>query len=282
VGIAERFVEGTNFLGRTGDGGRLGSRVGNNIAMIELKNRVIMVTGASSGIGRECAILCSRAGASVALVGRDVGRLEETRSRMSGPGHCVVRQELTDFEALGGMVGRVVEEMGPVSGLVHSAGSQMTRSLGRMTAAGYGEMFSIHAVAGFELARWICRGENRAAGRVSLVMVASMMGLVGRPGLTAYAASKGAVIAGVRAMAVELAGKGVTVNSVSPGMVMTPLMEGYLAGLTAEQAAERREQYPLGPGQPEDVAQACVFLLSDAARWITGTNLVVDGGCSAG
>jgi NAD(P)-dependent dehydrogenase (short-subunit alcohol dehydrogenase family) len=115
-----------------------------------------------------------------------------------------------------------------------------------------------------------------------VVLVASMMGLVGRPGLTAYAASKGAVIAGARAMAVEMAGKGVTVNSVSPGMVMTPLMEEYLAGLTEEQAAERTAKYPLGPGQPEDVAQACVFLLSDAARWITGTNLVMDGGCSAG
>jgi NAD(P)-dependent dehydrogenase (short-subunit alcohol dehydrogenase family) len=249
--------------------------------MINLMGRTLLVTGASSGIGRQCAILCSELGAVVALMGRDEQRLEETRGQLVGGGHCVVRQDLTELEGLGPAVKRVVDEIGPLSGLVHSAGIQLTRPLAAMSSAAYQEILAVNVVSGFELARMLCRRENRAVGRVSLVFIASIMGTVARPGLTAYCASKGAMIAGVRALALELARKKVTANCVSPGMVRTPLMEMHLGKLTEEQAAAREARYPLGVGEPADVAGACAFLLSEQARWITGTNLVIDGGASA-
>jgi NAD(P)-dependent dehydrogenase (short-subunit alcohol dehydrogenase family) len=249
--------------------------------MIDLRNRAILITGASSGIGRQCAITCSELGASVALVGRNAARLAETQSLLAKGTHCVVEQDLTAYEALGPAVSKVVEQLGPISGFVHSAGIQLTQPLAVMTAAKYAELFAINVVSGFELARIICRKEHLAAGRASLVFIASIMGLVARPGLTAYCASKGALIAGIRSMALELARKEVTVNCISPGMILTPLMQEHLDTLSEAQRTERKQLYPLGPGQPGDVAGACAFLLSQQARWITGTNLVIDGGYSA-
>ena len=109
-------------------------------------------------------------------------------------------------------------------------------------------------------------------------MIASITAVVGRPGVAAYAASKGAIVSVVKTLALEMASKGMTINCISPGTILTPLMQNMLESLTEEQQAERKAGFPLGLGQPSDIANTAMFLLSDGARWITGQNIVVDGG----
>ena len=102
--------------------------------------------------------------------------------------------------------------------------------------------------------------------------------MIGRVGVSAYAASKGAIVSAVKKMALELAKRSVRINAVSPGTVLTPLMQSYLSQISEDDRQKRVEGFPLGLGEPTDVANACIYLLSDAARWVTGQNIVVDGG----
>ena len=111
-----------------------------------------------------------------------------------------------------------------------------------------------------------------------MVLVSSITAVIGRGGVSAYSASKGAMISAIRSMALELAKKRITVNCISPGTVMTPLMENYLSTLSAEDYKKRIDGFPLGLGQVEDISNACIYLLSGASRWVTGQNLIVDGG----
>ena len=140
----------------------------------------------------------------------------------------------------------------------------------------------MNVIAGIELARTIIKKKYISSVGASLVYIASVMGINGQPGKTAYSASKGALIAAVRSMALELAPNNIRVNAVSPGVVDTPMSQKLFSEIP--QAAQQAviSMHPLGIGRPDDIAQACLFLLSDASRWITGTNLIIDGGYSAG
>ena len=249
--------------------------------MIDLAGKVIVVTGATSGIGRQCAITCSQLGASVAVMGRNRDRLDETMRSLAGGEHLALAHDLKEVQALGALVSRISADLGPISGFVHAAGVQVTKSLATMLAEDYSEVMSVNVVSAFELARIISRKEHLDPKGAGFVFIASVMGSVARPGLVAYCASKGALTSGARSMALELCRKRVTVNTISPGMIRTTLLDEHLAMLSESQLADRLKLYPLGPGTPQDVASMCAFLLSDHARWITGTNVVIDGGYSA-
>jgi NAD(P)-dependent dehydrogenase (short-subunit alcohol dehydrogenase family) len=133
-----------------------------------------------------------------------------------------------------------------------------------------------------ELARAICRRDAMDPGGGSVLFVSSIYSVFGKPGQIAYSGSKGAVVAAARAMAVELARRNIRVNVISPGMVQTEMVEKSFAGLSTGQVDALRATHPLGFGSPEEVAHAAAFLLLPESRWITGINLIVDGGCSAG
>ena len=139
----------------------------------------------------------------------------------------------------------------------------------------------INYVAGMELARSVTRRDLLSEAGGAVLFISAVYGLIGKPGLIAYSGSKGAVIAGARAMAIELARRNVRVNVLSPGMVRTEMTEKAMSGLSTLQVQALKDAHPLGFGSPEDVAHAAAFLLAPESRWITGTNLVVDGGCSA-
>ncbi len=242
-----------------------------------LENKTIIVTGASSGIGRQCAIDCSKVGARVIMVARNEERLHETLSQMDGDNHLVEIVDLSQLENIITLFSSVLEKVGKVDGLIHSAGMEKTAPLKLLKPEDYDQVMRTNTLSAFEMCRFLSNKKYCNEG-ASLVFIASITAVVGRAGVTAYSASKGALVAATRSMALELASKKIRVNCISPGTILTPLMQNYLSTLTEEQYTKRISGFPLGLGEPSDISNACIYLLSDASHWMTGQNLIVDGG----
>jgi NAD(P)-dependent dehydrogenase (short-subunit alcohol dehydrogenase family) len=238
------------------------------------------VTGASSGIGRETAILLSELGSRVVLTGRDGNRIESTRARMKGEGHVVELFDLSALDAIPGWIRSITARTGPLYGLVHCAGIHKMNSLPGISVAHITTLLQSNLSPSIMLLKaWRQRGCSIAGG--SAVLLGSAAALKGEPGLSIYSATKAALTAFVRSIALEIAPDGTRVNCVAPGCVETEMLDRVQKSLTEEQCSALLQQHPLGFGKPRDVAHSIVFLLSDAGRWITGTTLVVDGGYSA-
>jgi len=247
---------------------------------INLSGRSYLVTGGSSGIGRASAILLSQLNARLIVVGRDRARLAETSTMLNGTGHQLEAFDLSSFEDIQGWLKKVTSVSGPLDGLVHSAGSQKIRPLRFLKANDVEEMMRINVSAALGLAKAF-RQKGVCTPRSSVVLLSSVMGLVGQVGQAAYSATKSALISLTKSLALELAPEGIRVNCVAPGVVKTDMLEKMQQSLTAEQFKAIEDMHPLGLGTPQDVAFAIAFLLSDMARWITGTTLVIDGGYTA-
>ena len=250
-------------------------------SIVDLKNKNIIVTGASSGIGRQCAVTFSQLGANVTLIARNEERLKETYNKLDKGNHLIISQEITEYDKLKEIVNTAVDKIGKISGFVHSAGIEMTVPLRSMAPSYYENMFATNVISGFELARIISKKKYLDEKGVSFIFISSVMGMLGQSGKIGYCASKGALISGSKAIALELAKKNIRVNCVLPGVVETEMSNKILENLPEESKKSILGMHPLGLGNPEDIANACAFLVSDAARWITGTNLIIDGGYSA-
>lgn len=250
--------------------------------MIDLTGKVILVTGASSGIGRQCAITLSRLGAAVGLFGRNLSRLEETLALCARPEkHYSISLELTNYDAIESAVSECVSNLGRISGLICAAGISTTRPLSSLKPEQMVNLLAANTVAPMIFTKFASRRANFAAEGGSIVLLSSVMSLAGEKGKSLYSASKGALVSASRSLALELASRQIRVNSVSPGVVLTPMVENAVYSQTAEAFEWIQALHPLGFGSPDDVANVCAFLVSDAARWITGTNIVVDGGYCA-
>jgi NAD(P)-dependent dehydrogenase (short-subunit alcohol dehydrogenase family) len=189
-----------------------------------------------------------------------------------------------DLSDLSGIMPAVKESaavVGRLYGLCHAAGMVDTLPLSATGPEKLQAMMQVNYIAGVELARAVTRRDLLSEEGGSVLFVSAVYGLIGKPGQIAYSGSKGAVTAAARAMAIELARRNVRVNVLSPGMVRTEMTEKALAGLSTQQVQGLKDAHPLGFGTPEDVAHAATFLLSPESKWITGANLVVDGGCAA-
>ena len=237
-----------------------------------LADKTVLVTGASSGIGKATAIECARMGAKVFITGRNEERLRETFDRLEGEGHHLVVADITMDEDRQ----RLVESLPQIDGFVCNAGITKRRPVSYIKEDELREVFDTNTFSAFLLTKAIMKAKkmNRDG---SLVFMSSMAAKQVTPGNAMYAASKAAIESFSRSCAQEYAGKGIRSNAILPGMVETPLT--MLGMLSAEDIERDKQHYMLKRyGKPEEIAWAVIFLLSDASKWITSTSLVVAGG----
>jgi NAD(P)-dependent dehydrogenase (short-subunit alcohol dehydrogenase family) len=247
---------------------------------MDLAGSTVLVTGASSGIGRETAVVLGELNARVVLTGRDQGRLEETFGRLSGEGHRIEPFDLARVEEIPNWLRSLARRNGPLRGLVHCAGVQLTSPIRFVTQRNSEDLLRTNLQSAIMLMRGFSNKDCHAA-ESSAVFVSSIAGLVGRPSLSVYGASKAALIGLARGLAVELAPQQIRVNCVAPGYVATEMLAQLRELLSPEEFEALERAHPLGFGAARDVANAAAFRLADTGRWITGSTLVVDGGYSA-
>ena len=239
----------------------------------------VLVTGASSGIGRATAELFLQNGATVALTGRRLEPLEEaSRTATTGKAYCLTA-DLANEEEATACVGQAVERLGGLDVLINAAGILKSGSLEATSLDLWDEMMNINVRSVFHLMQMAAPHLERSRGNI--VNVSSVTGLRSFPNVLAYCVSKAAVDQLTRCAALELAPKGVRVNAVNPGVVVSGLHraggmqeEGYAAFLE-----HSKTTHPLGRvGRPEEIAELIYFLASDKAAWITGETVSIDGG----
>lgn len=245
---------------------------------MDLTGKRILVTGASSGLGRETSFVLSKLGAKVVLVARNKERLEEAYNRLEGTGHSVYEYDLEQLDGIPKLLKDIAAEQGRLSGLFHAAGVASASSINMVKEKSIDSIFLSSAFASLMLARGFSHRDVREEGPGSIVFMSSAAALTGTKGMAIYSSSKAAVDGAVRAIAVELADKGIRVNSIAAGMIKTKMHSTFENNASSEVMDKKESLHPLGFGVPSDVAFAAAFLLSDASRWITGTTMVVDGG----
>lgn len=233
-----------------------------------LDGKTILITGASKGIGQEVARQCAAAGAQLVIVGRDIERLDETLKSLSGQGHRALVVELNDADARK----QLATDCGALDGVVHSAGIRGLAPMKIVGDAFLKNVMDTNYFAPMMLTRHLlAKGHIRANG--SLIFLSSIAALTGTVGVGPYSGSKAALVGTLRPLALELAKRGIRANALCPGLVETTL-------ITEDKAwfEESCKRYPLGIGLPEDVAQACIYFLSDASSKVTGSVFSMDGG----
>jgi NAD(P)-dependent dehydrogenase (short-subunit alcohol dehydrogenase family) len=239
----------------------------------QLHGKTVLVTGASSGIGRAVAVECARVGARLVISGRNQERLDETMAMMnavSSAAHVACVADVTDAAQLG----QLVEAAGEVDGVVHAAGISSVAPMRMLRQAAMQNTLDNNLMAPLMLTQRLMYKKSLRNG-ASLVFLSSIAAHTATLGLSPYAASKAALEGMIRPLALEIAPRGMRANALAPDIVDTPMVNR-----DDDLMETQRKLYPLGLGKPEDVAYAAIYLLSDASRKVTGTRLHLDGGIS--
>ena len=241
--------------------------------LLDFSNKRILIDGSARGIGKKTAVLLSRLGARIAMMDVNEQLLTESIKDLSGNGHMKIVCDLEDLHILGNITNRIIGEFGPIHGYVHCTGIRAYRPLNVMDYEILQRVMNVNFVSFVEIVKALTRKGNFEPG-LSIVAVSSISARTGGAGVGAYAASKAAIDGIIRSLAQELQKKKIRINSVMPGQVKTESYDEFI-GDNIDPVLSR--QY-LGLAQPEDVANAITFLLSDMSKMITGSALPLDGG----
>lgn len=238
-----------------------------------LENKTILVTGASSGIGKATAIECSKLGAKVVLTGRNEERLNQTLAELEGEGHLAIVADLATDDG----VNTLVDQSLKIDGLVNNAGATVTVPVQFINRENLEGLMQVNTVAPILLFQRLMKSKKLGKG-ASVVFTASVSGLCcAGLGNSLYSTSKAAIGGFVKNAALELAGKNIRVNAVCPGMIDTHILDAGIVG--ADDLERERQKYPMKRfGKPEEVAWSIIYLLSDASSFTTGSTLLMDGG----
>lgn len=240
--------------------------------IFSLKGKRILVTGGSSGIGRQIAIDAAAMGASVTIVARNKDKLADVAAELVGEGHQYFMVDLTNENNLVDFIKNTV----PFDGVVFNAGIVEYAPVKFLSAEKIKKIFDTNYNSGVILSQQLIK--NKLVNKKgSLVFISSVASKIGVAGTALYASSKAALSAYTRVIASELAPQGTRANSISPGIIITPMTKE-ATSLTTDEIDEKEKAYPLGYGKPEDVSALAIYLLSDVSRWMTGSDLVIDGG----
>lgn len=244
-----------------------------NYNPFSLKGKTIFITGASSGIGKAVAIECAKMGANLIISGRNSGRLLETLNTLEGFGHIQLLADLSSNEKNS----EIVDRLPSIDGIVFSAGYTKILPFQFINETDINKLMQVNFMSPALLSQLLVKNKKLNKG-ASIVFISSISGVFcSSVAGTIYSASKGAVNGLVKAMAIDLSSKNIRVNSVNPGMINTNIISHDM--ISSEQFQEDIKKYPLKRyGRPEEVAFAVIYLLSDAAKWVTGSNLLIDGG----
>ncbi len=237
-----------------------------------LQEKTILITGASSGIGRAIAIACAHAGATIIATGRNKNALEDLMSALPGNNHSYITADLTNKTERDNLV----HNLPSLNGVVHAAGIGFTLPAKFTTEQTIDDVFDANFKAPILLQTSLITNKRLAKG-ASIVFIASITSSMPKIGNSLYSASKAALISYARVLSLELAPKMVRVNCISPAMVWTKLIT--CGNLSLEDLKADEKTYPLKRyGQPEDIAPLAVYLLSDSSSWMTGSNVEITGG----
>lgn len=247
-----------------------------NYNPFSLKNKTILITGASSGIGRAIAIECSKMGAVIVITGRNANRLHETFTELDGDGHKQIIADVTNENEIISLV----QDIPILDGVVHCSGIGISLPFQFCKGDKARPIIETNLISPISLSYQLVKMKKLSKKGASIIFISSIAGhLVSYPGNSIYSASKAGLIGLTKGMSIDLAAKNIRVNAILPGMIETQLVADLAEKISQEAIEIDKKKYPLGCyGKPEDVANGVIYLLSDASKWITGTNLVIDGG----
>ncbi len=240
-----------------------------------LEGKCILVTGASSGIGRGISVACAKMGAKIVLSGRNETRLQETLASLDGEGHMVLGGDLNSEDTRK----EIVEKMPALNGIAYCAGISQIQMAKFMDQPSLESVFQTNVFSPLMLNTLLLK-KKKIQKNSSIIFVSSISGVYrSQIGEGGYGATKAALVGYVKSLALELSAQGIRVNTIHPGVVETPLLEVSNGTFGGEELESLRQKYPLKRfGRPDDIANCAIYLLSDASSWMTGSNILIDGG----
>lgn len=239
-----------------------------------LEGKTILVTGASSNIGRQIAVKCSEMGAKVIATARNEERLKETMDKMTGEGHQFISSDLSEAE----QIPTLVQQLPELDGIVMCAAIFRTTPIRNNRRKYTEELFKTNTFANIDLVQLLLKNRKIKDGG-SVLFISSVAAYRPYAGNALYSATKGAINSFCQVLAIEQGNRKIRANCVSPGIIQSD-MEVKDWAVTQEELDKEEARFPLGFGHTEDIAYAAVYMMSDASKWVTGTNMIVDGGQS--
>ncbi len=236
-----------------------------------IEGKTIFITGASSGIGESISVECARMGAIVIITGRNAERLNNTFAQMECKEKIQMVGDLTKAEDLES----IISQLPSLDGLVLNPGILKTTPVKNITGSAIEDVFNTNIISSIQLIQKLLKKKKINKG-ASIVFISSISSFSVKIGNSLYSATKGAINSFMKVLALELAPQKITVNSIQPGFIKTRALDSGI--ITNEQLEAHFKIYPLGIGKPSDIAYACIYLLSDASEWVTGSIFTIDGG----